>query len=315
MGSTTGIADHRDVSAMNSLLKDVKEGSNRTGIYKYAGLGQRRSAWSLHSNGWNEMNIKIDGKIIGYEVVKNEEKIGTTAGARAEAQAQVQAEAQAQAQAQAEGGERPSAKIIRMTEWVARPEGMEALEGSTYKIKTPLDDHAMYVTINDIILNPGTEHEQRRPFEIFINSKNMDHFQWIVALTRLMSAVFRKGGDVTFLAEELQAVFDPKGGYFKPGGKFMPSIIAEIGAVIEHHLQKIGLMEKEELSEQQQLILEQKRAEAEASAQKKTIAETATEADSAYPASATLCNKCHTKAVVIMDNCATCLSCGYSKCG
>jgi hypothetical protein len=152
---------------------------------------------------------------------------------------------------------------------VARPEGMEALEGSTYKIKTPLDDHAMYVTINDIILNAGTEHEQRRPFEIFINSKNMDHFQWIVALTRLMSAVFRKGGDVTFLAEELQAVFDPKGGYFKPGGKFMPSIIAEIGAVIEHHLQKIGLMEKEELSEQQQLILDQKRAEAEASADKR----------------------------------------------
>jgi hypothetical protein len=171
----------------------------------------------------------------------------------------------------------------------------------------------MYVTINDMILNLGTEHEQRRPFEIFINSKNMDHFQWIVALTRLMSAVFRKGGDVTFLAEELQAVFDPKGGYFKPGGKFMPSIIAEIGAVIEHHLQKIGLMEKEELSEQQQLILDQKRAEAEVLEQKKTIAEQ--DSDGTYPASATLCNKCSTKAVVIMDNCATCLSCGYSKCG
>ena len=95
----------------------------------------------------------------------------------------------------------------------------------------------------------------------------------------------------------------------------MPSIIAEIGAVIEHHLQKIGLMEKEELSEQQQLILEQKRAEAEASAQKKTLAESNNDSDGTYPASATLCNKCHTKAVIIMDNCATCLSCGYSKCG
>ena len=91
----------------------------------------------------------------------------------------------------------------------------------------------------------------------------------------------------------------------------MPSIIADIGAVIEHHLQKIGLMEKEELSEQQQLILDQKRAEVE-TAQKKTAE---AEADSSYPASATLCNKCNTKAVVIMDNCATCLSCGYSKCG
>ena len=240
------------------------------------------------------MSIKIANKIVGYEVVKEEEEKAAREAAEAELQ------------------NRPSATIIRMTERIMRPEGMESLEGSTYKIKTPLDDHAMYVTINDMILNQGTEHEQRRPFEIFINSKNMDHFQWIVALTRLMSAVFRKGGDVTFLAEELQAVFDPKGGYFKPGGKFMPSIIADIGAVIEHHLQKIGLMEKEELSEQQQLILDQKRAEAEASDQNRTAE---AEDDASYPASATLCNKCHTKAVVIMDNCATCLSCGYSKCG
>ena len=234
------------------------------------------------------MGTKINTKIIGYEVVTEEE-------------------------AQADKEERKSAKIIHMTEHIARPEGLEALEGSTYKIKTALDDHAMYVTINDMILNQGTEHEQRRPFEIFINSKNMDHFQWIVALTRLMSAVFRKGGDVTFLAEELQAVFDPKGGYFKTGGKFMPSIVAEIGVVIEHHLQKIGLMEKEELSEQQQLILDQKRAEVEASDNKKRVIDA--DSDGTYPASATLCNKCHTKAVVIMDNCATCLSCGYSKCG
>ena len=140
------------------------------------------------------MSIKIANKIVGYEVVKKEQEIA------------------AAEEALAESSKRPTAKIIRMTERVMRPEGMEALEGSTYKIKTPLDDHAMYVTINDIILNQGTVHEQRRPFEIFINSKNMDHFQWIVALTRLMSAVFRKGGDVTFLAEELQAVFDPRGG-------------------------------------------------------------------------------------------------------
>ncbi len=239
------------------------------------------------------MSIKISNKIVGYEVVKDQDNAAKDEAAN-------------------EGQGRQKAKIIRMTERVARPEGMEALEGSTYKIKTPLDDHAMYVTINDIVLNQGTEHEQRRPFEIFINSKNMDHFQWIVALTRLMSAVFRKGGDVTFLAEELQAVFDPRGGYFKPGGKFMPSIIADIGAVIEHHLQKIGLMEKEELSQQQQLILDQKRAEAVAFDKKKS-AEASN--DSGYPVSATLCNKCNTKAVVIMDNCATCLSCGYSKCG
>ena len=240
------------------------------------------------------MAIQINKNIAGYEVVRPEE------------------EAAAEQAAKEEKAARVTAKVVRMTEKVMRPEGMESLEGSTYKIKTPLDDHAMYVTINDIILNLGTPHEQRRPFEIFINSKNMDHFQWIVALTRVMSAVFRKGGDVTFLPEELQAVFDPKGGYFKPGGKFMPSIIAEIGAVIEHHLQKIGLMEKESLSEQQQLILNQKRAEVEG--QKIKVADSVGE-DAEYPTSATLCNKCHTKAVIILDNCATCLSCGYSKCG
>lgn len=243
------------------------------------------------------MTIKISKHIAGYEVVKPEEQLA------------------AQQKAAAESEARTSAKVIRMTEKVMRPEGMEALEGSTYKIKTPLDDHAMYVTINDIVLNPGTEHEQRRPFEIFINSKNMNQFQWIVALTRLMSAVFRKGGDVTFLAEELQAVFDPKGGYFKPGGRFMPSIIAEIGDVIAHHMRKIGLMEKEELSEQQKLILNQKRAEVESLQTSVAAAAVAAGDDGTYPASAKLCNKCNTKAVIVMDNCATCLSCGYSKCG
>src|SRR5258707_14957465 len=131
-----------------------------------------------------------------------------------------------------------------MHEKVERP---DTLVGATYKIKSPLFEHALYVTINDIVLNQDTEYELRRPFEIFINSKNMDHFQWIVALTRIMSAVFRKGGDVTFLVDELKAVFDPRGGYWQPGGKFMPSIIAELGYVIEKHLQTIGLLRKPEL--------------------------------------------------------------------
>ena len=150
-----------------------------------------------------------------------------------------------------------------MHEELERP---DLLIGSTYKVKTPVSDHAMYITINDIVLNEGTPYEQRRPFEIFINSKNLDHFQWIVALTRIISAVFRKGGDVAFLVEELKAVFDPRGGYWKPGGKFMPSIIAEIGDVIEKHLQSIGLMHKEELDEHQKKLIAEKRAEFEAAA-------------------------------------------------
>ena len=145
--------------------------------------------------------------------------------------------------------------VIRMHEKLERP---EMLVGSTYKVKTPVSDHAMYVTINDIVLNEGTPHEQRRPFEIFINSKNLDHYQWIVALTRIMSAVFRKGGDVTFLVDELKAVFDPRGGYWQPGGKFMPSIIAELGHIVEKHLLEIGLLKSPELSVEQRKLIDEK---------------------------------------------------------
>ena len=148
--------------------------------------------------------------------------------------------------------------IEMMTEHVSRP---EELHGSTYKVKTPQSEHALYITINDIILNPGTDNEQRRPFEVFINSKNMEQFQWVVALTRVISAVFRKGGDCTFLAEELKAVFDPQGGYFKRGGKFMPSLVAEIGEAIEDHLTKIGMIKVGEITESQKAVLAEKRAE------------------------------------------------------
>jgi len=200
-----------------------------------------------------------------------------------------------------------SAKVIRMHEEIQRP---EVLIGSTYKIKTPVSDHAMYVTINDIVLNEGTEHEQRRPFEVFINSKNLDHYQWIVALTRIISAVFRKGGDVTFLGDGLKAVFDPRGGYWQPGGKFMPSIIAELGHVIEKHLQTIGLLRPPAPDAHQQKFIAQKRAEFE---ERQRQSDAFSKAH--FPDGAQLCSKCSTAAVVMMDGCMTCLNCGDSKCG
>ena len=123
-----------------------------------------------------------------------------------------------------------------MHENVIRPEN---LTGYTYKIKTPDSDHAIYITINNITLNAGTIYEKICPYEIFINSKNMEHFQWVIALTRVISAVFRKGGNVIFLVEELKSVFDPKGGYLKKGGIYVPSLVAEIGLVIETHLKNI----------------------------------------------------------------------------
>lgn len=240
------------------------------------------------------MATKIDQKIVGYKVISEDEKVR-------------QAE-----QAAAAAEEQRKSNIIHMHESVERP---EVLIGSTYKIKTPDSEHAMYITINDIVLNEGTDHEQRRPFEVFINSKNMDHFQWIVALTRITSAVFRKGGDVTFLVEEMQAVFDPKGGYFKKGGRFMPSLVAEIGDVIEQHLKKIGMIVDETMHETQKQILAEKRAEYEAAQKAVTPDASVEEGDNQYPAGATVCNKCSTKAVIMMDGCMTCLSCGDSKCG
>lgn len=238
------------------------------------------------------MAIKIEKKISGYSVVKPEDKAAEKA-AKAEKADKLRKEA--------------VGNVIHMHEKLERP---EMLIGSTYKVKTPVSDHAMYITINDLVLNEGTDHEQRRPFEIFINSKNLDHFQWIVALTRIISAVFRKGGDVTFLVEELKAVFDPRGGYWKPGGKFMPSLIAEIGAVIEDHMKKIGMLKEEGLDEHQQKLVDEKRAQYEAANKQK---DAFTQSD--YPAGATLCAKCNTAAVVMMDGCMTCLSCGDSKCG
>jgi len=178
--------------------------------------------------------------------------------------------------------------IVHMHERVERPDN---LLGSTYKVKTPLTEHALYVTINDIVLNRGTPHELRRPFEVFINSKSMDHFQWIVALTRIISAVFRKGGDVTFLVEELRSVFDPRGGYFKKGGKFMPSLVAEIGDVIEQHLREIGMIKDTGLDEHQQRFVDEKRRRIRSRNRPSRNHRRGPEADSGITDGATLCPK------------------------
>ena len=236
------------------------------------------------------MTIQIQKKIVDFDIARDEPV--------------------AEAQTPEPAPKREShGNVVQMHEKLERP---EMLLGSTYKLKTPLTEHALYVTINDVILNPGTEHELRRPFEIFINSKNMDHFQWIVALTRIISAVFRKGGDVTFLVEELRSVFDPRGGYFKKGGKYMPSLVAEIGDAIEGHMRMIGLIKDDGLDEHQRRHIEEKRTQFEAS---RNLARTETDPGDAFPPGAQLCGKCNTRAVVALDNCLTCLNCGESKCG
>ena len=253
------------------------------------------------------MAIKIDQPIVEY-------RLGNSAAEKAEKVAAEAAAAKVR-ETSADG------KVVRMHEKLERP---DMLRGSTYKVKTPVSDHAMYVTINDVVLNVDTEFETQRPFEIFINSKNLDHYQWIVALTRIMSAVFRKGGDVTFLVDELKAVFDPRGGYWQTGGKFMPSIIAELGHIVEIHLRYIGMLPGEQLDEHQRKLVEAKRRAYEES-QKQTDAfakdvhsvdSSAADTDEVkFPAGSQMCTKCSTMALILMDGCMTCLSCGDSKCG
>ncbi len=230
------------------------------------------------------MTTKIDKKIISYKVV-TEEKLPEPAPELA-----------------------PETSMESMHEKMERP---EMLLGSTYKIKTPQSDHALYITINDMILNAGTPHQERRPYEIFINSKNMEHYQWVTALTRVISAIFRKSGDITFLVEELKGIFDPKGGYFKKGGVFMPSLVAEIGCAIETHMRMCGMLKDDGLDEHQRKFLAAKRKEFEARHNDTASIDEKGE----FPAHAMLCNKCSTKALVLMDGCMTCLNCGDSKCG
>lgn len=164
----------------------------------------------------------------------------------------------------------------------------QELEGTTYKIKTPLSPDALYVTINDLV----SENGQHRPYEIFINTKNLQHFSWIVAMTRLISSVFRHEADPAFLVDELKSIYDPNGGYFSEGA-FVPSLAADIGRVIGKHLEKIGMIQGKKKADHGH------------------IKPTATDASKS---SYMFCPNCNEKSLLSQENCLKCLSCGYSKC-
>ncbi|MEM1342535.1 MAG: ribonucleoside-diphosphate reductase, adenosylcobalamin-dependent, partial [Pseudomonadota bacterium] len=175
-------------------------------------------------------------------------------------------------------------EVVYMSEPLDRP---QALEGQTYKLKWPDSEHALYITVNDIV-----QGRQRRPFEIFINSKNMEHFAWTVALTRMISAVFRRGGDVSFVVEELKAVFDPRGGAWM-GGKYVPSILAAIGGVIERHMIATGFLEGEGMG-----------------LKSDPQAEVVNLGHKPGPA----CPNCGQYEMRMSEGCMTCGNCAYSKC-
>ncbi len=181
---------------------------------------------------------------------------------------------------------RPEGEVVYLSEPLDRP---QALEGQTYKVKWPGSEHALYITINDIVIAG-----HRRPFEVFINSKNMEHFAWTVALTRMISAVFRRGGDISFVVEELKAVFDPRGGAWMEG-RYIPSILAAIGGVIEGHLIAIGFIAGEGLG-----------LKSDPKAGGLTVGE--------VPRGPT-CPNCGSYHLQMIEGCMSCADCGQSKCG
>lgn len=238
----------------------------------------------------------------------------------------------------------PVAAVNPVQQLVQRP---PALTGHTYKVKTP--EHSVYITINNFVDHLG----ETRPFEIFINSKSMEHFQWVVALTRLMSAIFRQGGECSFLIEELHSIFDPKGGFFH-NKRYVTSLVAVIGDIVEQHLTELGLYHKDdslqqaaismlnskldepveyvkqvdpvelaELMEREPVEQEPKSVvlkypapeEAEPVEQEPTDKQLLIDRAKRRGFCGLLCTHCNELAMFMLDGCLTCTNCGFSKCG
>ena len=192
-----------------------------------------------------------------------------------------------------------SGSVVRMFQPLDRP---GELPGRTYKVRWPESDHAIYITINDVMDDQG----RIRPFEIFINSKNTEHYAWTVGLTRMISAVFRRGGDVSFVVEELKAVFDPRGGQWM-NGKYVPSLLAAIGGVIEQHMIQSGFLPNPNKDKQDSDVKEMPKAVA--------IGGGAEGGMMTGGAPFRQCPKCAQASLIRQEGCDTCTSCGYSKCG
>ena len=207
-----------------------------------------------YDDGADSAPLKIDKKIVGWRVVTTTDKQGNT-------------------------------HTIQEVVPLERP---RVVEGRTYKISPAVTDSAMYITINDITLEDGT----KRPFEMFISSKHVAHQQWITALTRMVSAIFRKPGPYLFVAEELEQIFDPQGGYFDDG-RMMPSVVAHVAAVLREHFIHIGAMEPSQLSDEVQVVIAEKQGEG----------------------TGIQCTKCYQMSVIISEGCKVCTECGESECG
>ncbi len=258
----------------SEILKELiaKEGTNPAALSKKAGLNARAVTDIIEGRSKNPRSDTLEKLALALEV-----EVSVFYGSTV----------LPDVTADEDGAEpmRPHGDVIYMSEPLDRP---QALEGNTYKLKWPDSEHAIYLTINDIVVGG-----HRRPFEVFINSKNMEHYAWTLALTRMISAVFRRGGDVSFVVEELKAVFDPRGGAWVQG-KYIPSILAAIGGVIEQHMVAIGFLEGEGMG----LKSDPKAAVVNLDAPRGKA-----------------CPSCGQFEMRMVEGCMTCASCGHSKCG
>jgi len=241
---------------------------------------------------------EVTGAVLETKTTKESRKMREAANDQAELP--LEAPKKATAGANAKPKDLGDSGILHyLTQPLDRP---EALAGATYKVQWPESDHALYITVNDVI-----QDGRRRPFEVFINSKNTEHFAWSVALTRMISAVFRRGGDVSFVVEELKAVFDPRGGQWVKG-RYVPSLLAAIGEVLEEHMIAIGFMKTPGSLEEDNI------------AKPQVVNLTAGQDSPETPERAAdnrfcQCPRCGQASLIHQEGCDTCTSCTYSKCG
>ena len=150
------------------------------------------------------------------------------------------------------------------------------LSGKTYKLYWPPNEATFYVTIND----DGAA----RPFEIFISSTHAQYTEWTTALTLMITAILRRGGDVSFIAENLKQIVSATSSAWVKG-KYCNSLVAMIGETIELHMNR------------ESAVIE------------------AAPVEKSVDALLSFCPRCGQKALIHSEGCGSCQNCGYSNCG
>jgi ribonucleoside-diphosphate reductase alpha chain len=161
------------------------------------------------------------------------------------------------------------------------------LQGRTYKLKWPQTGDNWYITIT---------HRGGVPFEVFITTKVAAHAEWVQALSILLTAVLRRGGDVKFLITELQGIHSASGGqYITEQRKFRHSQVAAIGGVIEEEFRVLGMFGTTEPEPEVQ----------------KAVPPGVTFGQIGEPG---CCPECGARPLVHQEGCEKCQICSYTRC-